>query len=196
LCPMAPWVAWTVYRARLAPRLEPWRTHLGRSPSFGRWSVLRWGRTSRCRWARLSPLLIPAPIISDSSPYQKPESGEGRRQPRPESGSVKALDAVTARLIVPAAGIIITHVAFPLWVGLPMLVSKLLTARNVPAHEHPLLCQKPGSLPLAGLKLVHPDDVETVQANPEATLDPVDPRRTVKHPSDPWRAIGTPCLPI
>jgi hypothetical protein len=65
-----------------------------------------------------------------------------------------------------------------------MLVRKLLTARNVSAHEHPLLCQKPGSLPLAGLKLVHPDDMETVKANLEAALDPVDPRRTVTHPSD------------
>jgi hypothetical protein len=31
---------------------------------------------------------------------------------------------------------------------------------------------------------MHPDGVETVQANLEAALDPVDPWRTVKHPSD------------
>jgi hypothetical protein len=47
----------------------------------------------------------PAPLVSDSSPYQKPESGKGRRQPGPEPGlvrrlSVRSLDAVTARAIV------------------------------------------------------------------------------------------------
>jgi hypothetical protein len=36
----------------------------------------------------------PAPIISDSPSYQKPESGKGRRQPRPEAGLVVATRAV------------------------------------------------------------------------------------------------------
>jgi hypothetical protein len=51
----------------------------GRSPSSG--SLVRWGRTSRCWRVRLSQLLMrtPAPVISDGPPYQKPESGEGRR---------------------------------------------------------------------------------------------------------------------
>jgi hypothetical protein len=42
--------------------------------------ILRWGRTGRCRRARLSqPLMIaPAPIVSDDPTYQKPESGESR----------------------------------------------------------------------------------------------------------------------
>jgi hypothetical protein len=44
-------------------------------------SLVRWGRTSRCRRARLSQSLIitPAPLVSDSPSYQKPESGESRR---------------------------------------------------------------------------------------------------------------------
>jgi hypothetical protein len=44
--------------------------------------------------------MISPPVISEKPPYQKPESGEGRRQPRPEPGSVRSLDAVAARLIV------------------------------------------------------------------------------------------------
>jgi hypothetical protein len=53
----------------------------GISPSFGRRSLVRGGRTSRCRRARLSQLLMgtPTPIMSDKAPYEKPESCEGRR---------------------------------------------------------------------------------------------------------------------
>jgi hypothetical protein len=43
--------------------------------------------------------VLNTPIISEKATYQKPESGEGRRQPRPEPGS----DTVIARLI--AAGV-------------------------------------------------------------------------------------------
>jgi hypothetical protein len=44
-------------------------------------SLVRWGRTSRCWRARLGLLLIitPTPAMSDNPPYQKPESGHGRR---------------------------------------------------------------------------------------------------------------------
>jgi hypothetical protein len=72
----------------------------------------RWSRTSRCGRARLSnPLMFNAPVISDNAPYQKPESGEERRQPRPKSGlagpSTRRIVAV--RIVV--AGI--RHVSFP-----------------------------------------------------------------------------------
>jgi hypothetical protein len=51
------------------------------SASFRRRSLVRWGHTSCGRRVRLSQLLMstPAPLVSDSPPYQKPESGEGRR---------------------------------------------------------------------------------------------------------------------
>jgi hypothetical protein len=39
--------------------------------------------------------MLDAPVISEKATYQEPESGEGRRQPRPEGSS----DAETARLI-------------------------------------------------------------------------------------------------
>ena len=79
-------------------RRSPSRRCGGISASFRRRSLVRRCRTSRRRRARLSPLLMstPAPVVSDSPPYQKPESGEGRRQPRPEPGSVRPLDAETA----------------------------------------------------------------------------------------------------
>jgi hypothetical protein len=50
-------------------------------PMYQTSPILRWGRTGRCRRARLSHVLMstPAPVVSDSQPYQKPESGEGRR---------------------------------------------------------------------------------------------------------------------
>jgi hypothetical protein len=77
------------------------------SPNLRRGPLARWCRTSRCWRARLGLLLIitPTPAMSDNPPYQKPESGHGRRQPRPQSGlvrrlSVRPLDAVTARAIV------------------------------------------------------------------------------------------------
>jgi hypothetical protein len=41
------------------------------------------------------------PVISDCQAHQGSENGEGRRQPRPESGFVRASEARTARLIVP-----------------------------------------------------------------------------------------------
>jgi hypothetical protein len=51
----------------------------------------------------LSPhFMINLPVISDSPAYQKPENGEGRRQPPPEAGFVGSSGAVTARLIVAA----------------------------------------------------------------------------------------------
>ena len=57
-------------------------------------------------------MIAPAPLVSDSSTYQKPESCETRRDPWPESLvrplSVRLLDAVTARAIV-SVGIIVRH---------------------------------------------------------------------------------------
>jgi hypothetical protein len=44
-------------------------------------ALVGWRRTGRCWRVRLSQLLMstPAPVIPDSPPDQKPESGEGRR---------------------------------------------------------------------------------------------------------------------
>jgi hypothetical protein len=53
-------------------------------------TTLRWNRTGRRRWTRLSeppvlnPRIIPR-VISEPAPHQQPECGEGRRQPRPET---------------------------------------------------------------------------------------------------------------
>jgi hypothetical protein len=111
-----------------------WRSRI--SASFRRRSLLRRGRTGRRRRAQLSPpRMINPPIISDSTPYQKPESGEGRRQPWPEH--VGPLDAGTTRLIVAVwicvAGV--RHVPFPFLASQRLSISKLLTVRNVPGHE-------------------------------------------------------------
>jgi hypothetical protein len=59
--------------------------------------------------------MINAPVISDSPPDQKPESGEGHSQPRPEADFVGPSGAVAARLIVAGIGLAgVRHVPFHL----------------------------------------------------------------------------------
>jgi hypothetical protein len=78
--------------------------------------------------------VISPPVISDSPSYQKPENGEGRRQPRPEAAFVGPSNAVTARLIVAVRIGGVRHV--PFHSGWPVvLISKLPAGQNVPAHE-------------------------------------------------------------
>jgi hypothetical protein len=70
--------------------------------------------------------MIYAPIVSDKTPYQKPEGGEERRQPRPESSRVGP--AETARWI---GALGIGHVPFP-FLGPTNADRQCLLPRNVP----------------------------------------------------------------
>jgi hypothetical protein len=61
--------------------------------------------------------MISPPVISDCPSYQKPENGEGRRQPRPEAAFVGPSNAVTARLIVAVRIGGVRHVPFHSWLA-------------------------------------------------------------------------------
>jgi hypothetical protein len=137
-------------RPRPPPDWQPFSVSLNlASPSSRR---VRRSRAGRCRRARLGdPLILNTPVVSDKAPYQKPESREERRQPRPDPGLVGPSTGLIVAVRIGVAGI--RHAPF-LFLGPTDLVSKLLTDRNVPArtasharHDQATISIRPSTAP-------------------------------------------------